>query len=348
MKKKRILTGLKPTGDIHLGNYFSSIQQMINAQGEGEQFLFLADLHALTDLSEENKEHDKEKFKQTGDDMVRAYTALGIHKKKTTIYRQSEFPQITEAMWILACLMKFQFLTIGHAYKDALQNDRSPGLGTFLYPALMAADILLPDADIVPVGKDQVQHIEMAREIARRFNQVTKTTFFREPNERIMQETAMLPGIDGEKMSKSKNNTIPIFASEEEIEKKIMSITTDSTPARQPIQTESCTVCTYLKLLLSAEEYGTIANKCAKGTITYKELKEKLAEAFLEYFAGARGRYKDAKGLRLFTENVLHKHRKKVEKLLTQRLNGMKVALGLPIPKKWGWGGEFGALNAVL
>ena len=337
MSKKRILTGLKPTGSLHLGNYLGSIRQMVEAQEEGEQFLFLADLHALTDLGEDGKEHDKEMYKKTGDDMLKAYIALGIDPEKTTIYRQSEFPQILEATWLLACPLKFQFLTTGHAYKDALQNNRNPGLGTFLYPALMAADILLPNADVVPVGKDQVQHIEMTREIARRFNAIVKEAYFTEPNERTTEEVATIPGIDGRKMSKSKGNTLPIFESEEVTRKKIMNITTDSTPAGQPISTKNCTVCTYLKLLLTEKEYGKIANKCTNGNITYKELKERLVEEYKAYFKEPREAYKKMQKDKQYTEKILKKDRKKINKLFTQRLNEMKELLGLTKPQKTGF-----------
>lgn len=336
MRKQRILTGLKPTGTVHLGNYFGAIRQMVDLQEEGELFLFVADLHALTDLSDDGKRHDRETFEETCREHIRAYIALGIDPKKVTVYRQSEFPQITELMWIFICLLKFPFLTIGHAYKDALQHSREPGLGIFLYPALMASDILLPDADCVPVGKDQVQHIEIAREIARKFNAVTGTDYFTEPQERVLRETTIIPGMDGEKMSKSKNNTLPIFEHEEVIRKRISGIITDSTPAGHPIQSASCVVCEYLGHILSKEEYGTVANKCAAGTITYRELKELLTEKYLAYFKEARKTHAKLKENRKYVDNILASDRKKVDTLFTERLNDIRKLLGLSVPPKQG------------
>ena len=334
MRKKRILTGLQPTGVLHLGNYFGAIRSMVELQNEGELFLFIADLHALTNLSNEQNMHDKVAFEKTCNDLIRGYIACGIDPKKVTIYRQSEFPQITELMWIFNCLLKFQFLTIGHAYKDALQNKKDPGLGIFLYPTLMAADILLPNAHIVPIGKDQVQHVEIAREIARKFNTVTKTQYFVEPQERLEAGWGNILGIDGEKMSKSKGNILPIFADEEEIQKKIASIVTDSTPAGSAINTQNSVLCNYLKLLLPSKEYGSLQNLCSNGSVTYKELKEQLLQAHLSYFHDARTKYKKLEKNSNYIEKALGYSRKRVDKLLTERLNEIRSIIGLGTPPR--------------
>ena len=337
--EKRILTGIKPTGTIHLGNYFGAIRQMVALQEEGEMFMFLADLHALTDFSEDGKRHHAETFKEVSHNAIRAYIALGINPEKVVIYRQSEFPQVTELFWIFSCLLKHQYLTIGHAYKDARQRDVQPDLGTFLYPVLMAADILLPGAEMVPVGKDQKQHLEMTREIARKFNMVTQSTYFTEPQEHIVEDTAAVPGTDGEKMSKSRKNILPIFGDEDIIRRSIMAIKTDSTPAGQPIQPGGCTVCRYLELLLPKEEYGSIANRCMNGTVQYKELKETLITAYLAYFQDARKTYQKLEQDTEFIDRVLHRHRSRVTKLLNTRLEEVRAIIGFEVPARRGFFG---------
>ncbi len=337
MANRKIITGIKPTGSIHLGNYFGTIRQIVDLQDSGEMFVFLADLHALTGCSDADSRHDSNLFEKYSHDVIRAYVALGVDPKKTVIYRQSEFPQITELTWIFSCLLKHQFLTIGHAYKDALQQEKEPGLGVFLYPVLMAADILLLGANTVPVGKDQVQHVEMAREIARKFNMLTETRYFSEPQEQVVKETAVVPGIDGRKMSKSYDNVLPIFADETEIRKRIMGITTDSTPAGQPIRPDNCTICSYLELLLSREKYGDVANKCLHGKISYKELKEMLVDAYLDYFKDARETYAKLENNSSYIDRLLGQHRKKMDTLFTDRLNEVRRMLGLGIPHKQKW-----------
>ena len=335
MAQKKILTGIKPTGNIHIGNYFGTIQQMVELQKEGNLYLFLADLHALTDLhtltdsSDDGEQHNKEAFAALSEDIIRQYISLGVDPEKTVIYRQSEFPQITELAWIFSCLLSKNYLNIGHARKSALQQNKQVGLGTFLYPVLMAADILLPGGEIVPVGKDQLQHIEIAREIARKFNKVVGVSYFTDPQERVVKEVAVIPGIDGNKMSKSKNNILPIFSEEDVIRKKIMSIKTDSTPPGQPIQPENCIVCDYLKLVLSRERYEEIVTKCRNGSITYKELKEHLMKAYFEYFADARKQYEDLGKDDTYLNKILEGYREEVNTLFTNRLNKVHNLLGL-------------------
>ena len=329
-KKKRILTGIKPTGEVHLGNYFGAIREMVRLQEDGEMFLFVADLHALTSLSDGGG-HDAEAFRMTGDNLLRAYIALGINPDRVVIYRQSEFPQIAELAWMFSCLVKMQFLSIGHAYKDAMQKGGEPGLGVFLYPALMAADILLPSAEVVPVGADQIQHIEIAREFARKFNTATGSSVFAEPQERVLDETRVVSGTDGGKMSKSKNNILPIFGDEAMIRKRIAGIVTDSTPAGEAFDPGVNIVCDYLRLVMPSDEYGTIANKCSAGGMTHKELKDLLAERYLAYFKDAREKYKVLGKSSGRIASVLAKHRNRVDALLTERLNDARNALGLPV-----------------
>ena len=291
-KKKRILAGLQPTGALHLGNYFGSVRQMLDLQNEaGEMFFFIADLHALTNLGDESERCSSEERLRNSEHLLCASVALGIDPKKSLVYRQSDFPQVTELAWILVCLLKHNFLTVGHAYKDAMQSAQESDLGVFLYPVLMAADILIAGAEVVPVGKDQAQHLELTREMARKFNYIAQKEYFREPEGRVPEEIGLIPGIDGEKMSKSKGNTLPIFDSEEVLRKKIMSIVTDSTPQGEPIRPDTCLICTYLEKVMSRDAYGTVANRCSKGDITYRELKDLLIKNYLSYFREARDTY---------------------------------------------------------
>lgn len=327
--KKRILTGLQPTGALHLGNYLGSVQQMVDLQEKGEMFFFIADLHALTHLCNNSQRVDPDEQRENNRHLLCASIALGIDPKKTIVYRQSDFPQITELAWIFSCLLKHNFLTIGHAYKDAAQNNQDPGLGVFLYPVLMAADILIADARVVPVGKDQAQHLELTREIVRKFNLVTGNQYFKEPEGIIPEEVGLIPGVDGGKMSKSKGNTLPIFDNEEVLRKKIMSIVTDSTPQGSPIDPKSCIVCTYLEKVMPRNEYGTVANRCNQGDISYKELKELLAKHYLSHFKDAREKYKKLVQDKKYGEKILAQNRKKLDKLFTHRLSEIKTLLGL-------------------
>ena len=329
MNKKRILTGLKPTGALHLGNYFGAVRQMVDLQDAGEMYFFIADLHALTDLSDEQVQCSAVERSENSRHLLAASIALGIDPKKAIVYRQSDFPQVTELMWIIACMLKHNFLTTGHAYKDSVQEKQDVGLGVFLYPALMAADILIADAEVVPVGQDQAQHVELTREMARKFNYIAHEEYFTEPQEQIQKDAAVIPGLDGGKMSKSKGNTLPIFADEEVLRKQIMSIVTDSTPQGEPINTETSLPCVYLEKVMPREEYGTVANRCSKGDVTYKELKELLVEQYLAYFADARKKYEKIGKNTKYLEKVLEHSRKKLDNLFTERLTKVKQILGV-------------------
>ena len=327
--KERILTGLKPTGDVHVGNYFGAIEQIIDLQKEGDVFLFVADLHALTGLSDRVGAHDRARQESLSDSFIRSFIALGADPDRVTLYRQSDFPQTTELAWLFACTVKMGFLATAHAYKDAKQKGAEPSVATYLYPALMAADILLPDATVVPVGKDQAQHLELAREFARKFNRLAGEEYFIEPREKVRNQTMTVPGVDGEKMSKSKSNTVPIFGPEDEIRRRIRGIITDSTPAGEPIDPAACVVCAYLRLILPSEEYEALADQCRAGKVTYKDLKDSCADRFLQYFSEARERYAEAERDDQFVERTLDRNREKVDALFTKRLSEVRELLGL-------------------
>ena len=302
----KTLTGIKPTGKLHMGNYFGAIKPLLEM--DGEVYLFIADLHSLT-VEHENLGKDVEHI-------AKALIAFS-GKKKITIYKQSDFPQLTELFWILTNLTTIPQLELGHAFKDSDKKN----IGILLYPVLMASDILLPDADIVPVGKDQEQHLEMSRELARKFNN-RYGKFFKEPKAKLVVESESIIGTDGEnKMSKSLNNTIPIFSDEEEIRKSIMSIKTDSTAQGSPCDPNN-TVNELLKLVSSEEEMKEVQNKCKEGSITYKELKELLFERFIKYFSPAREKYNSLSASDV--DKVLSSSYKEINKLFEDRLNEIR------------------------
>ncbi len=223
--KKRLLTGLQPSGQLHIGNYFGALKPFVDLYPEFESFLMVVDYHALTSLK------NPADLKQNILDVVRDYLAVGVDPSKATIFQQSLVQEHTELAWIFECLVTVPFLMQSHAYKDKVTKGLEPNAGLFNYPMLMAADILLYDTQVVPVGQDQRQHIEYAREAAAKFNNTFGQTFI-EPEERISDTLAVVPGTDGKKMSKSYGNTIPLFGTREEITKAVMSIVTDSSGER--------------------------------------------------------------------------------------------------------------------
>lgn len=219
--KKVLVSGVKPTGRPHIGNYFGAMKQFVDLQGEYESYIFIADLHALTTVQ------NREEMEENTIGVLLDYMAIGLDPKEVTIYKQSDLPQVSELTWIFNCLTTMPYLMRAHAFKDAEAKNKEINVGVFDYPLLMAADILLPEADVVPVGQDQKQHVEIARDTAQKFNNAFGEVF-KLPEHLILENVATVPGIDGKKMSKSYNNTIPLFATDEEIEKAVMGIVTDS------------------------------------------------------------------------------------------------------------------------
>ena len=220
-EKKILLSGVKPTGRPHIGNYFGAMKQFVGLQGLYRPLIFIADLHALTSVQ------NKKELEENTVGVLLDYIAIGLDPKEVTIYKQSDVPQVTELAWIFNCLTTVPYLMRAHAYKDAIANGKEPSVGLFDYPLLMAADILIQDADAVPVGQDQKQHVEIARDTAEKFNRIFGETF-KLPEPLILENVATVPGIDGRKMSKSYGNTIELFATDEEITRAVMSIVTDS------------------------------------------------------------------------------------------------------------------------
>lgn len=220
--KKVLLSGVKPTGRPHIGNYFGAMKQFVELQNDYEAHIFIADLHALTSVQ------NRGELEANTIGVLLDYMAIGLDPKNVTLYKQSDVPQVAELTWIFNCLTTMPYLMRAHAFKDAEAKNKEISVGVFDYPLLMAGDILLPSADIVPVGQDQKQHVEIARDTAEKFNRVFGTEVFRLPEAMIMEDMAVVPGTDGQKMSKSYGNTIPLFGTDEEIEKAVMSIVTGS------------------------------------------------------------------------------------------------------------------------
>lgn len=282
----RILTGIQSTGTPHLGNLLGAILPAIEMANDpkNESFLFIADLHSLTQIK------DGKTLKSNTYSTAAAWLACGLDVNKTVFYRQSDIPQVTELSWYLSCFFPYQRLTLAHSFKDKADRLEDVNAGLFTYPMLMAADILLYDAEIIPVGKDQLQHIEMTRDVASRFHAQMGDVFVM-PEAKIQENTMLIPGTDGSKMSKSKNNIINIFLPEKQLKKQVMSIATDSTPLEEPKDTKSCNVFALYKLLASSEKTKIMQANYEAGGYGYGHAKKALLELILERFKEERSRY---------------------------------------------------------
>ena len=279
----RILTGVQSTGTPHLGNLLGAIIPAIKLaeKNDNESFLFIADLHSLTQVK--NGKDLKDNTFAT----AASWLACGLNPDKTIFYRQSDISQVTELCWHLSCFFPYQRLKLAHSFKDKSENLSDINSGLFSYPMLMAADILMYDADFVPVGKDQLQHIEMTRDVASRFNNLMGETFVL-PSPILQKETQYVPGIDGNKMSKSKNNMINIFLPEKKLRKKIMSISTDSIPLNDPKNPDKCNVFKLYSLLANPREIKLLKTKYLSGGMGYGASKEILHNLILKKFKSER------------------------------------------------------------
>ncbi len=319
---KRILSGVQPSGKPHLGNYLGAIRQHIEMQKDYEAFLFIADLHALTTV------RDPKLMKSQTYDLAVAYLALGLDPEKTVFFKQSDLPEHSELCWILDCITKLPFLERAHAWKDAqAKGKKEATVGLFNYPILQAADILLYNPDLVPVGQDQKQHIEMTRDIAQNFNNIFGETF-KIPEPFIKEDVAVVPGTDGQKMSKSYNNTIDIFAEESILKKQIMGITTDSTALEEQKETENCNVFNLYKLIANKEETSELESKYKAGGFGYGDAKKTLLNKILEYFAEAREKHQELFPKQDFVLDVLNEGQKKAKVEAKKTLNKAKEKIG--------------------
>jgi len=280
VNKKILISGVKPTGRPHIGNYFGAMKQFVELQGEYQSFFFIANYHALTTVQ------DPKELSENTMNIALDYLAIGLNPDKATLFVQSDVPEIAELTWIFNCLTTVPYLQRAHAYKDAVAKGGEVNVGTFDYPLLMAADILMQDADIVPVGSDQKQHIEIARDIAEKFNKTFGDTF-KLPEPMILEDVKTVPGMDGRKMSKSYSNTIPLFAEDDEIKKSVMSIVTDSKTPEEPKDPELCTIFALHKLF-SQNKLSDIEKKYRDGGMGYKESKDILIGNIIKFIAPLR------------------------------------------------------------
>ena len=285
-KPKRILTGIQSTGTPHLGNILGAIIPAINfsKKNDVETYLFIADFHSLTQIK------DSKVLKYNTLYTASAWLACGLDPSRTIFYRQSDVPQVTELAWYLSCFFPYNRLTLAHSFKDKKDRLEDVNSGLFNYPMLMAADILLYDAEIVPVGKDQLQHLEITRNVANRFHNTFGETFIL-PNEYLQEESKLITGTDGEKMSKSKNNIINIFASENELKKQIRSIETDSTELDSPKEWKTCNLFNIYKLIADENQIETMKNKYKGGGYGYGHAKNDLLKLIIEKYSEERKKF---------------------------------------------------------
>ena len=321
--KKRILTGVQPSGILHIGNYFGAISASVKLQEEAdESFLFIADFHSLT----VNPDPDalRERVKQVALDFL----ACGIDPAKTLFFRQSDVSEVCELSWILNCITGVGLLERAHSYKDKIAKGFSPNNGLFSYPVLMAADILLYKSTLVPVGKDQKQHLEITRDIAIRFNQMYGETLV-VPDGYINTDVAVVPGLDGQKMSKSYNNTIEIFGNPKAIRKKIMGMPTDCKTLEEPKDPDTCNVFALYKLFSTKAQQEEMAERYRAGNYGYGHAKQALFDAYMDFFAPMRKRREELEADPGYVESVLKTSAEKAKAVAQETLLQVQKAVGL-------------------
>jgi tryptophanyl-tRNA synthetase len=318
----RILSGIQPTGILHIGNYFGMMLPSIALQQEAETFYFIANYHALTSV------RDPKVLRENCYRVALDFLACGLDPDKGALFLQSDVPQVTELTWILSTVAPVSRLELAHSYKDKIARGIAPSAGLFSYPVLMAADILIYDSDAVPVGKDQKQHIEITRDLATRMNE-TYGQIFKLPEARIKGETATVPGLDGQKMSKSYNNTIDIFGDEKETRKRVMSIMTDSTPVEAPKNPETSTIFQLFSLVGDKNEIGEMRDRFQKGGTGYGDFKKQLFEKLWEYFRPMRKRQEELIKDRSYINAVLTRGAEKANAVADQVMKRVRAAVGL-------------------
>ncbi|MGC9455692.1 MAG: tryptophan--tRNA ligase [Phycisphaerae bacterium] len=320
----RVLSGIQPSGLLHIGNYFGAVRQFVRLQEEGNEcFYFLANYHALTSLQ------DKEQLEKLTFHLAAGYLALGIDPQRSVFFVQSDVPQVTELCWILNCVTPVALMEKGTSYKDKVARGLPANMGLFDYPVLQAADIVIYDADLVPVGADQKQHVEMTRDIAGKFNRSFGRDVLVLPEAKIVPEVAIVPGIDGQKMSKSYDNTIEIFQTEKQTKKRCAQIVTDSTPLEEPKDPEKCNVFAMLKLFATPEELEDIAGRYRAGGYGYGHTKQRLAELINEQFAEARDRYAELEKRPDEVRDILREGGRKARDAAEQTMQRVRSAAGV-------------------
>lgn len=322
MSKLRVLSGIQPSGRLHLGNYFGAMKQFVDLQDDNESFIFIANYHALTTIK------NPDFLREMTLEVATCYLAIGLDPNKVALFKQSDIKRINDFSWILSTLTPLGLLERCHSYKDKIGKGISPDHGLFAYPVLMAADILIYKSDIVPVGKDQKQHVEVARDIAIKFNN-TYGEILKLPDLKIMENTAVVPGIDGQKMSKSYNNTISPFDDEKEIKKQVMKIVTDSTPVESSKNPDKCNVFALYKLMATKDEIETMRNKYLNGGFGYGDAKKILLERILDYFSEIRKKYFEFKKDQSYVLEVLKKGAEKANEIANKTMDEVFKAVGI-------------------
>ncbi len=318
----RILSGIQPSGVLHIGNYFGMMRPAIALQAEGEAFYFIADYHALTSV------RDPKALRENIRRVALDFLACDLDPKRAALFKQSDVPQVTELAWILSTVAPMGLLERAHSYKDKLARGLAATVGLFDYPVLMAADILIYDSDIVPVGKDQKQHIEITRDLAVKMNEIFGEVF-KLPEPRIHAATEVVPGIDGQKMSKSYGNNIDIFGDEKETRKRVMSIVTDSTPVEAPKDPSRSTIFQLYSLFASKNEIAEMRERFEKGGTGYGDFKKQLSEKLWEYFAPMRKRREEILADKSYIDNVLARGAKRANEVADQVMKRVRDAVGL-------------------
>jgi tryptophanyl-tRNA synthetase len=319
----RILTGLQPSGKLHVGNFFGAMEPAVRLQEEGEAFYFIADYHAMT------SSQDPAALRDNVRELAIDFLACGLDPARAVFFRQSAVPEVNELAWFLSTVCPMGLLSKCHSYKDKIANGISPNHALFAYPVLMAADILLYDSNKVPVGKDQKQHLEVTRDLVVKFNETYGEGTVVLPEPIIREDTAVVIGLDGRKMSKSYQNTLPIFGEEKPLKKLVMKITTDSTPLEAPKPTEGSTILGLYKLFASPADYATLVADHERGGVGYGDLKKRLAEAYWDYFAPMRTRRAEILADPGFVDQVLAAGALRAREEATKVLERVRRAVGL-------------------
>ncbi|NLX13919.1 MAG: tryptophan--tRNA ligase [Phycisphaerales bacterium] len=323
----RVLSGIQPSGRLHLGNYFGAMRPQIELQAEHDCFYFIANYHALTSLQ------DRGLLEQFTREVAMGYLALGLDPRRTVFFRQSDVPEVTELSWILSCVTPMGLLQRCHSYKDKIAQGISPSHGLFAYPVLQAADILIYKPNLVPVGQDQKQHIEVTQDIQTKFNQTYAEVFVR-PEPLIGSEVAVVPGVDGRKMSKSYDNTIELFCTPKQARKRIMSMLTDSTPVEAPKDPAKCNVLALLRLIASREEVADWEERYRRGGTGYGEAKKRLHELYVEILGPAQERYNALAQNPDEIEDILADGGRRARAVAMQTMEEVRTACGIISTKK--------------
>lgn len=321
-RRKRALTGIRATGELHLGHFLAVITPGVKLQESFDCLYFIADLHALTTTK------DRTTVRESALDVAASWIALGLDTTHHLLWRQSDLPAVTELAWYLSCVTGLGFLEKAHAFKDAAEKNKETNHGVLAYPVLMAADILLFDSDVVPVGKDQKQHVEMARDMAGYFNTAFEGDFIKLPEARIEEEVMLIPGLDGRKMSKSYNNTIPLFCEEEVLRKKVMSLKTDSTPVDASKVLRGTLLSDLLLHFASTDEFTELEGLLAKGGFGWGHAKERLFEVINRRVAGPRARYREIRSDVALLNRTLEEGASKASSIAEGVLNRVRDAAG--------------------